>query len=116
MSRCPTCGTFGHLSETSDEWEPLGKQVDRWDCPQMDKAFASMIKKDSTKPTRLAWMIRIWAAAADIQQADLAKQWGATPSTVTRFLSGESMPDGRTLAKIIAWLLEDSQSSGDING
>lgn len=56
---------------------------------------------------RLAWMIRMWAAANGIEYAKLAEQWQASPSTVTRFLHNEQMPNGPTMARIIAWLMDN---------
>ena len=58
------------------------------------------------QPTKLAKMIRLWLAANDIEQTELAKAWEAAPSTVSRFLNGAHLPDGRTMARIIAWMLE----------
>lgn len=54
---------------------------------------------------KLAEVIRLWAKVNDVEYATLAQQWQASPSTVTRFLKGEQMPNGETTARIIAWLL-----------
>ena len=57
--------------------------------------------------TRLATMIRIYVAMNGIQAKSLAKSWGCSPSTVTRFLKGEVMPDARTVIRIISWCIEE---------
>ena len=72
-------------------------------CPQMERAQREL---QSMEPTRLARMIRIWAAAIGTEQTELAKQWNTAQSTVSRFLNGNSLPDGRTMSRIICWLLE----------
>src|ERR1700743_3188033 len=44
MSTCPTCGTFGHLSGTTDEWEPdLKGQSERWHASYL------LLKKENAK-------------------------------------------------------------------
>jgi len=58
------------------------------------------------QPTKLAKMIRLWLAANDIDQKALEGPWQATGATISRFLNGAHMPDGRTTARIIAWILE----------
>lgn len=56
---------------------------------------------------RLAVLIRLWAKLNDVEYAALAAQWQASPSTVTRFLKDGQMPNGKTMARIIAWLMEE---------
>ncbi len=56
---------------------------------------------------RLSEMIRLWAAANRVEYAELAKQWNASPSTVTRFLKNDQMPNGPTMGRIIAWTLDE---------
>lgn len=51
-------------------------------------------------------MIRVWCATNNVEYATLAKEWQASPSTVTRFLANEQMPNGPTMARIIAWLMD----------
>lgn len=58
-------------------------------------------------------MIRLWCAANNVEQARLAEQWQASPSTVTRFLANEHMPNGPTMARIIAWLLDSETPTGE---
>lgn len=55
---------------------------------------------------RLAKMIRLWCKVHDIEYTTLAKAWEASPSTVTRFLADEQMPNGPTMARVIAWLMD----------
>jgi hypothetical protein len=57
---------------------------------------------------RLAKVVRLYAAANSIAHSHLAEEWRAPPATVCRFLSGKQTPNGRTMARIIAWLLEDA--------
>lgn len=73
-------------------------------CPQMEAAAREALAMK--EPSKLARMIRIWAAATGIEQAEIAKAWDSQPSTVSRFLNGNNLPDGKTMARIIAWLLE----------
>lgn len=75
-------------------------------CPQREQVEAAVESMLAEQPTKLARMIKLWVAANDIEQAQLASEWKAPPATVSRFLNGKNMPDGRTTARIIAWLLE----------
>lgn len=83
-----------------------GNLTNGHNCRQRREAEAAMQELTAKSQTKLARMIRIWAAATGVEQAELAKAWGAAPSTVTRFLAGSTMPDGKTTARIIAWLME----------
>jgi len=58
------------------------------------------------QPTKLAVMLRMWLSYHGIEQRDFSVELGCSPSTVTRFLAGTAMPDGKTVARIIAWLFE----------
>lgn len=58
-----------------------------------------------TQPTLLAQTIKLWANVNEVEYAALAKQWGTSKTTVTRFLNNGRMPNGPTMARIIAWLL-----------
>ncbi len=58
------------------------------------------------KRTRLATALKMYLALHDISQKDLAKAWDCSESCVTRFLSGESTPEARTMMRIITWFLE----------
>lgn len=71
-------------------------------CPQQEAAEQYLAEQ----PTKLAKMIKLWIAANDIEQGQLAKEWGTPSATVSRFLNGKNMPDGKTTARIISWLLE----------
>ena len=59
---------------------------------------------------RLSQMIRIYCAANNVSQKALSEQWGIGESTMTRFLANEQMPNGQAVARIIAWLFEESGS------
>jgi transcriptional regulator with XRE-family HTH domain len=59
-----------------------------------------------SKPMRLARMLRLYIAASeDMTQKQVAQECGVSTSTVSRFLSGEQMPDGRAFAALLAWCL-----------
>jgi predicted XRE-type DNA-binding protein len=90
FGECPHC----HGSLTADHRCP-GKEA-------ADEALASML----AKPAKIVNMIRLWLAVNNVEQTELAKAWGASTATVSRFLSGQNMPDGRTTARIVSWLLE----------
>lgn len=60
---------------------------------------------------KLATIIRLYVAVNAVSQKDLAKEWGVGESTVTRFLKNGQMPDGRSTARIIAWLFDDGRSA-----
>lgn len=62
---------------------------------------------------RLAQVIKLWAKVNDVEYASLAEAWQASPSTVTRFLADEQMPNGPTMARIIAWLMDDSRGGDE---
>lgn len=75
-------------------------------CPGQEAAEAILQDTETSQPTKLAKMVKLWIAANDIDQLQLAKEWGTPGATVSRFLNGKNMPDGRTTARIISWLLE----------
>ena len=76
-------------------------------CPGQEAAEAILRDTDSAGRTpKLASMIRLWIAANNVDQLHLAKQWGVPTSVVSRFLNGKNMPDGKSTARIISWLLE----------
>ena len=57
-------------------------------------------------PMRLARMLRLYVAATEgLTQKHVAKVAGVNESTVSRFLSGEQMPDGRAFAALLAYCL-----------
>lgn len=58
------------------------------------------------KPTRLAVAIRLYVASRNIDQKTIAKSVGCGQSTITRFLSGEAIPESLTMLKIATWLME----------
>jgi transcriptional regulator with XRE-family HTH domain len=59
-----------------------------------------------SKPMRLARMLRLYVAASeDLTQKQVAHESGVNESTLSRFLSGEQMPDGRAFAALLAWCL-----------
>jgi hypothetical protein len=55
---------------------------------------------------KLAEMIRLYCAAHNVEYRRLAEKWRCSPSTVTRFLANDYAPNGPTMARVIAWLLE----------
>lgn len=59
------------------------------------------------KKSRLAVAIKLLLATSDLNQKDLAIHWDCGESTVTRFLSGESLPEPKTLLRIVQWMLEN---------
>lgn len=75
-------------------------------CKGREVGEAILEAMQTDHPTKLAKMIKLWIAANDIDQLQLAKEWGTPGATVSRFLNGKNMPDGRTTARIISWLLE----------
>jgi hypothetical protein len=58
---------------------------------------------------RLAQMVKLWCKVHDVEYRTLAREWGASNATVTRFLAGEQTPNGETVAKIIAWLFDEQR-------
>ena len=48
-------------------------------------------------------MLRIYLAAMNLQQKDVAEEIGISESTLSRFLSGQQMPDAAGFMKIIGW-------------
>ena len=93
FGQCPYCHgslTIGHKCP--------GQEV-------AEEAVRSMMD-ESNKPPKLAQMIRLWIAATGYEQADVAKAIGCSTSTLSRFLNGQNMPDGRTTARMLSWLIE----------
>ncbi len=58
------------------------------------------------KDLRIVHILRNYTAAASLQYKDLAKEWGCSQSTVSRFMAGSHMPDGHTMMRIVAWMLK----------
>ena len=59
---------------------------------------------------RLAIAIRLYIASSNTDQKSLAQEWECSESTVTRFLSGQAMPESRTMARMFLWCLENDSS------
>lgn len=58
------------------------------------------------KPMRLARMLKLYVAATEgMTQKQVAQQAGVNESTLSRFLSGEQMPDGTAFAALLVWCL-----------
>jgi len=55
---------------------------------------------------RLGEVLRKWRRAADIGIREAAEQVGISASTMSRIERGEAM-DGKTLAKVLMWLVEE---------
>lgn len=62
---------------------------------------------DIGKITRLSLMVKLYVAMQDIEQKSLATEWGCSESTVTRFLTGQALPEPKTLLRIFQWTLEN---------
>ncbi|MBK8105990.1 MAG: helix-turn-helix domain-containing protein [Betaproteobacteria bacterium] len=57
-------------------------------------------------PMRLARMLRLYVAATEgLTQKQVAQAAGVNESTVSRFLSGEQLPDGRAFAALLTYCL-----------
>ena len=56
---------------------------------------------------RLILALRLLIASEGCSQKWLAKQWGTSESTVSRFMDGSHIPEARTMFKIINWLVDD---------
>lgn len=56
---------------------------------------------------RLGSVIRIWRRASDLGVKDAARLFGISPATLSR-LERHGRMDGKTLAKILRWLLSES--------
>ena len=61
------------------------------------------------KQTRLAIALRMYLAANNFTHKELAKLWGTSEATVSRFLSGHQLPAVRTMVNAIGWLLEEHE-------
>lgn len=62
------------------------------------------------QPMRFARMLKLYIAAHDgLTQKQVAQQAGVGESTLSRFLSGEQVPDGKAFAALLAWSLEGRQ-------
>lgn len=101
---CPQCG------KTQSERSGCTKTRD--ECPYgRDSATADILSMVTTmipvsKPLRLARMLRLYVAATEgLTQKQVAQQAGVNESTLSRFLSGEQMPDGAAFAALLVWCL-----------
>lgn len=57
---------------------------------------------------RLARMLRLYVAATEgLTQKKVARAAGVSESTLSRFLSGEQMPDGRAFASLLVYCLAE---------
>ena len=54
--------------------------------------------------TRLTEMIRLYLAANNIDNKTAARDMKVNESTLSRFLSGKSLPDAENLMKILTWI------------
>lgn len=102
---CPQCG------KTQSERPGCTKSPD--ECPygrrQESTDILSMVKQqigERPKPVRLARMLRLYIAATEgMTQKQVAQATGVNESTISRFLSGEQMPDGTAFAALLVWCL-----------
>lgn len=73
----------------------------RAECPY-GKAEAALIT--ALTPMRLARMLKLYVATHEgLTQKQVAQEAGIGESTLSRFLSGEQMPDGRAFAALVTW-------------
>ena len=78
-------------------------------APDFAAAIAAIVPQ--AKPMRLARMLRLYVAATEgLTQKQVAQQSGVSESTVSRFLSGEQMLDGRAFAALLAYCLGEHES------
>ena len=62
-------------------------------------------------PMRLARMLRLYVAATEgLTQKQVAQKSGVNESTLSRFMSGEQMPDGRAFAALLAYCLGEHEA------
>jgi predicted DNA-binding transcriptional regulator AlpA len=56
-------------------------------------------------PMRLARMLKIYVATHEggLTQKQVAKEAGMSEASLSRFLTGEQMPDGRSFGALVAW-------------
>lgn len=101
---CPRCGRT--------QSERQGCTNSREECPYGRESAApdilSMIVQmvPQPKPMRLARMLKLYVATTDgMTQKQVAQQAGVNESTLSRFLSGEQMPDGAAFAALLVWCL-----------
>ena len=101
---CPDCG------RTQSERPGCTKSRD--ECPygrdQGSADILSMVTQIAAqpKPVRLARMLRLYIAATEgMTQKQVAQATGVNESTLSRFLSGEQMPDGAAFAALLIWCL-----------
>lgn len=63
------------------------------------------------KPMRLARMLKLYVAAhEELTQKRVAQEAGISESSLSRFLSGEQMLDGRAFAALVAWCFGDHKA------
>lgn len=101
---CPQCGRT--------QAERAGCTKSRAECPYGRDQDSTDILSAVTqmamqpKPVRLARMLRLYIAATEgMTQKQVAQQTGVNESTLSRFLSGEQMPDGTAFAALLVWCL-----------
>lgn len=56
-------------------------------------------------PMRLARMLKLYVATHEgsLTQKQVAKEAGMSEASLSRFLTGEQMPDGRSFGALVAW-------------
>ncbi len=88
-----------------------GCQRSRADCPYGRDADPAVIKTLTAlvpmpAPMRFARMLKLYIVTTEgLTQKQVAKESGVNESTLSRFLSGEQMPDGTAFAALLAWSL-----------
>jgi len=81
--------------------------------PRATQDFAATLAAIAprAKQIRLARMLRLYIAATEgLTQKQVAQQTGINESTVSRFLSGEQMPDGRAFSALLIHCLGEHES------
>jgi len=63
-------------------------------------------------PMRLARMLKLYVATHEggLTQRQVAKEAGMSEATLSRFLTGEQMPDGRSFGALVAWCFGDHRA------
>jgi hypothetical protein len=103
--------------EETKRWERVGGPCGICNLPQIRRRECTRThtecpygKAEPTvpeAPMKLARMLKLYAAITDgVTQKQIAQEAGVSESTLSRFLSGEQMPDGRAIAALISWSLK----------
>lgn len=66
----------------------------------------------ASSPMRLARMLKLYLATHEggLTQKQVAKEIGMSEASLSRFLTGEQMPDGRSFGALVAWCFGDHRA------